>query len=173
MDDGPLAGFEPAVNADDVELGDFFSDFADIDSFDLFYDEAAVIEEIPFRTVDMFEYHGFFQAVRAVFADVESELEFYPVGNPPLMAWVYEMLQQMIWLAVGMVLIFVFLLRTLFRSFSAVVWSILTIALSLVWTWGLTVWLPDRIPPLRFLLRFLLRRFTALPRSRLTATFPS
>jgi predicted RND superfamily exporter protein len=137
----PLAGFEPAVNADDVELGDFFSNFTDTDSFDLFFDEAAVVEEIPFRTVDMFEYHGFFQAVRAVFADVESELEFYPVGNPPLMAWVYEMLQQMIWLAVGMVLIFVFLLRTLFRSFSAVVWSILTIALSLVWTWGLTVWL--------------------------------
>lgn len=137
----PMAGFEPAVNADDVELGDFFSNFTDSDSFDLFFDEAAVIEEIPFRAVDIFEYHGFFQAVRTVFAEVESELEFYPVGNPPLMAWVYEMLQQMIWLAVGMVLIFVFLLRTLFRSFSAVMWSILTIALSLVWTWGLTVWL--------------------------------
>lgn len=136
----PMAGFEPAVNADNVALGDFFSDFGDSSSFDLHFDETAVVEEIPFRVVDMLEYHAFFEAVRAVYADVEPELAFYPVGNPPLMAWVYEMLQQMIWLAVGMIAIFVFLLRTLFRSFSAVVWSILTIALSLVWTWGLTVW---------------------------------
>lgn len=139
----PVEGFEPAVNADDVTLGDFFSDFDNAASsdggFDLYYDESATVQDTPFQTVDMIEYQRFYAAVNEVFAEFEDTLTFYPVGNPPLMAWVYEVLQQFAWLAVGMVAIFVFLLRTLFRSFSAVVWSILTIALSLIWTWGITV----------------------------------
>lgn len=139
----PVAGFEPAVNADDVTLGDFFSDFDSAatgdGSFDLYYDESATIQDIPFQTVDMVEYQRFFTALSAVFSDVDATLAFYPVGNPPLMAWVFDVLQQFALLAAGMVAIFVFLLRTLFRSFSAVAWSILTIALSLVWTWGITV----------------------------------
>jgi uncharacterized protein len=138
----PVEGFQPAVNADDVALGDFFSDFddsGDFSSFELFFDESVAVDEIPFRTVDMSEYNQFYTALRAVYRDVDTALDFYPVGNPPLMSWVYNMLQQMIWLALGMIAIFVFLLRSLFGSFSAVVWSILTIALSLVWTWGITV----------------------------------
>jgi len=139
----PVAGFEPAVNAEDVTLGDFFSDFDSTASgdggFDLYYDESATVQDIPFQTVDMVEYQRFFTALSEVFSDVDDTLDFYPVGNPPLMAWVFEVLQQFAWLAAGMVAIFVFLLRTLFRSFSAVAWSILTIALSLVWTWGITV----------------------------------
>jgi predicted RND superfamily exporter protein len=139
----PVEGFQPAVNANDVTLGDFFSDFDDATtgdgSFDLHFDESATVQDIPFQTVDMIEYQRFFAAVSDVFADVEDTLEFYPVGNPPLMAWVYEVLQQFVWLAIGMIAIFVFLLRTLFGSFSAVVWSILTITLSLIWTWGITV----------------------------------
>lgn len=139
----PVEGFEPAVNAEDVTLGDFFSDFDSAatgdGNFDLYYDESATVQDIPFQTVDMIEYQRFFAALSEVYAGVDDRLEFYPVGNPPLMAWVYEVLQQFVWLAVGMVAIFVFLLRTLFRSFSAVAWSILTIALSLLWTWGITV----------------------------------
>ncbi|WP_339856111.1 efflux RND transporter permease subunit [Pseudohongiella acticola] len=139
----PLPDFEPAVNADDITLGDSFSNFDSATTgdggFDLFYDESATVQDIPFQTVDMLEYQRFYSSLSQVFADVEDTLEFYPVGNPPLMAWVYEVLQQFAWLAVGMVAIFVFLLRTLFGSFSAVVWSILTIALSLAWTWGITV----------------------------------
>ena len=137
----PTEEYVPAVNADNVELGDFFSDFSSTDSFELFYDESAEIDQIPFQTVDMAEYKLFFDAVREVYAEVEDQLQFYPTGNPPLMAWVFDVLQQMLWLAAGMIAIFVFLLRSLFRSFSAVVWSILTIALSLTWTWGITVWL--------------------------------
>lgn len=139
----PVEGFEPAVNADDVTLGDVFSDFDESatgdGSFDLYYDESAMVQDIPFQTVDMIEYQRFYSALSQVFAEVDHALEFYPVGNPPLMSWVYEVLQQFAWLALGMIAIFVFLLRTLFRSFSAVVWSILTIALCLLWTWGITV----------------------------------
>jgi uncharacterized protein len=137
----PEESYIPAVNADNVALGDFFTDFADdASSFDLHFDESAQIDEIPFQAVDMLEYHGFYAAVRAVYADVEDRLTFYSAGNPPLMSWVYEVLQQMIWIGLGMIGIFVYLLRSLFHSFSAVVWSIVTIALSLIWTWGFTVW---------------------------------
>lgn len=137
----PEESYIPAVNADNVALGDFFTDFADdASSFDLHFDESAQIDEIPFQTVDMLEYHSFYAAVRAIYAEVEDRLTFYSAGNPPLMSWVYEVLQQMIWIGLGMIGIFVYLLRSLFHSFSAVVWSIVTIALSLIWTWGFTVW---------------------------------
>jgi len=137
----PTEDYVPAVNAADVELGNFFSDFdTGADSFELEFDENASVDEIPFQTVDMLAYDQFFSAVREVYAEFDSQLDFYPAGNPPLMAWVSQVLQQMLWLAAGMIGIFIFLLRSLFRSFSAVAWSLITIALSLVWTWGFTVW---------------------------------
>jgi len=91
--------------------------------------------------VDMFEYSRFFTAIRAVYGQHADVLEFYPVGNPPMNDFIYRILQQMMLLGVAMVGVFVGLLWVLFRSFSAVVWPILTIALSLLWTWGATAWL--------------------------------
>ncbi len=140
----PVDDYVPAVNADNISLDDAFSNFDSFDSdgsFELAFDESATVDEIRFDVVDMVEYHDFFRAVSAVYADHEDILTFYPAGNPSLMSWVFEVLQTMLWLAAGMIAIFVMLLRTLFRSFSAVVWSITTILLSLLWSWGLTVWL--------------------------------
>lgn len=141
----PVDDYVPAVNADNISLDDAFSDFGNFEDFDsnagfeLAFDETATVDEIRFDVVDMVEYHDFFRAVSAVYADHDQTLTFYPAGNPSLMSWVYEVLQTMLWLAAGMIAIFVILLRTLFRSFSAVVWSITTILLSLLWSWGLTV----------------------------------
>ncbi len=137
----PVDDFVPAINSDAVSLSDSFGDFALDDNFDLAFDESAVIEETPYQTVGMFSYSSFFNAMRSVYSVHEDRLEFYPVGNPSMMDFIYRALQQMLGLAVGMIAIFVLLLWILFRSFSAVVWPILTIALSVIWTWGLTVWL--------------------------------
>ena len=63
------------------------------------------------------------------------------VGNPPMMEFMMDVLTQMQVLGLVMVLIFTLLLYTLFRSFSAVLWPMVTIAASMTWTWGLTVWL--------------------------------
>ncbi|MEC9192709.1 MAG: MMPL family transporter, partial [Pseudomonadota bacterium] len=52
-----------------------------------------------------------------------------------------DVLTQMQVLGLVMVLIFTLLLYTLFRSFSAVLWPMVTIAASMTWTWGFTVWL--------------------------------
>ena len=139
----PLDDYVPAVNADNISLDDAFTDFGSFDdtgSFELAFDETATVEEIEFDLVDMVEYKNFFTAVSAVYADHENELSFYPAGNPSLMSWVFDVLRDMLWLAAGMIAIFVFLLRTLFRSFSAVIWSMTTILLSLLWCWGTVVW---------------------------------
>jgi uncharacterized protein len=141
----PVDDFVPAINSDAVALSDSFADFAldnSVDNdFNLAFDESAVIEDTPYQTVGMFSYSSFFNAMRSVYSVHEDTLEFYPAGNPSMMDFIYRALQQMIGLAVGMIAIFVLLLWILFRSFSAVVWPMLTIALSVIWTWGLTVWL--------------------------------
>lgn len=136
----PVEGFTPQIDNASISLDSSFSAFDDPDSFTLSFDEEAQVQDIPFQTVDMFAYSNFFNALQAAYSPYEQTLDFYPVGNPPMMEFVYRTLQQMMLLAVAMIAIFVGLLWALFRSFSAVLWPILTIALSLAWTWGLTSW---------------------------------
>lgn len=136
----PLDDYEPAVNAADISLDDAFSNFGGDGSFELAFDEQAAIDEVSFQLVDMAEYKVFFTAVSAVLAEYENDFNFYPAGNPSLMSWVYDVLQELLWLGIGVVAIFIFLLRALFRSFSAVLWPIVTILLCLLWSWGFTVW---------------------------------
>ena len=142
----PLDTYVPAVNADDISLDDAFSNFGGDgnfggdSSFELAFDEQATIDEVSFQLVDMAEYKVFFTAISAVLADYEDDFNFYPAGNPSLMSWVYDVLQELLWLGAGVIVIFIFLLRALFRSFSAVIWPIVTILLSLLWSWGFTVW---------------------------------
>lgn len=138
----PVDDYEPAVNADDIQLDDMFSNFsATSDSFELSYNESATVEDIPFEPVDINQYAAFHDALLQVYQPFDETLNFYATGNPPLQAWVADILQQMIWLAIAMIAVFICLLRMLFRSFSAVIWPIVTIAVSLLWTWGITAWL--------------------------------
>ncbi|HLT64251.1 MAG TPA: MMPL family transporter [Pseudohongiella sp.] len=139
----PVDDYVPPFSNSDISLDAAFSNFDAVDSsgvFELDFDESASIDEIEFNVVNQADYHNFFRTVRAVYADYEDTLNFYPTGNPALMSWVFEVMQDMLWLAAGMIAIFVFLLRTLFRSFSAVIWPVVTILMSLLWAWGMTVW---------------------------------
>lgn len=133
----PESGYEPAINDQSVTLSDSFSIATDDSTGGLAFDEQAVIQDIPFQTVDMADYSHFFTAVRALYSDLQSELSFHPVGNPPLMDWVYRELQDMLWLASLIIILFVSLLWFLFRSLSAVVWPMLIVTLSLLWAWGM------------------------------------
>ncbi|MDT8428864.1 MAG: MMPL family transporter [Pseudomonadales bacterium] len=137
----PTEDYVPAVNQDSISLGDSFSSANFADDFSLSFDESATVADIPFQSVDMFTYTNFFTALQAVYQIHANQLEFFPAGNAPTMEFVYRALQQLLWLGAGMIAIFVVLLWILFRSFSAVVWPILTIAFSVVWTWGGTAWL--------------------------------
>ena len=140
----PVEGYEPAVNATDIVLDDSFIDFeafAADDSFDLDFDESAQIQEVSFEPVDMLGYTNFHLMTKALYEKYDEQFEFFPVGNPPMMEFMMDTLTQMQVLGLVMILIFTLLLYILFRSFSAVVWPMVTIAASMAWTWGLTVWL--------------------------------
>ncbi|MAS59971.1 MAG: hypothetical protein CMQ07_02560 [Gammaproteobacteria bacterium] len=140
----PIANYEPAVNAADIVLDDSFVDFdafSDADSFDLEFDESAEIQEVSFESVDMLGYTNFHIITKALYEKYSDQFEFFPVGNPPMMEFMMDTLNQMMTLGIVMVLIFTLLLYILFRSFSAVLWPMVTIAASMAWTWGITVWL--------------------------------
>jgi len=140
----PVEDYVSAVDSSEVTLDDSFLDFSSGDfgdSIDLEFDESAEIQEVSFEPVDMLGYTNFHVVTKALYDNYSDTFEFYPVGNPPMMEFMMETLNQMMLLGILMVAIFTLLLWILFRSFSAVLWPMLTIAVSLAWTWGVTVWL--------------------------------
>jgi len=77
---------------------------------------------------------------KAIYEKYETQFEFFPVGTPPLMEFMLGMLDEMQVLGMILVLIFILLLWILFRSFSAVIWPLVTILLSIAWAWGIPAW---------------------------------
>ena len=144
----PVANYVPAVDAAEITLDDSFGDFSGFDggfdsdaSFDLEFDESAAIQEVTFEPLNMLGYTNFHIVSKALYDNYSVTFDFFPVGNPPMMEFMMQVLNQMIGLGIVMVLIFTVLLWILFRSFSAVLWPMVTIAASIAWTWGITVWL--------------------------------
>ena len=135
----PVEGYEPVVNIEGIELDDGFA------NFDLSFDENAVVQEVEFQDTDQLAYFSFDTALRAVYENYSDEFEFYPVGTPSMMGQMQDILNQLAVLGTLMVLIFSMLLWIFFRSASALWWPMVTIALSVVWMWGITVWLVDAI----------------------------
>ena len=129
----PIEGYESAVDIAGVELDDSFSDF------DVSFDEAAVIQEVEYRDVDPRDYLDFSDALGAVYGQYDEQLMYYPVGEPTIMSQMQDVLEQLRILGFLMVIIFAVLLWVLFRSASALVWSMVTITLSVAWCWGVTV----------------------------------
>ena len=136
----PVEGFVSAVDAADVSLDDSFGSFGDGGGFDLEFDEAVEVQEIEFEAVDMLGYTSFHVMSKAIYEKYETQFEFFPVGTPPLMEFMLQMLNEMAVLGMILVLIFTFLLWILFRSFSAVLWPLVTILLSIAWAWGIPAW---------------------------------
>jgi len=140
----PVADYVSAVDAADIVLDDSFGGFDAFDGadgFDLEFDESVEIQEVIFEPVDMLGYTNFHIITKGLYEKYSAQFDFYPVGNPPMMEFMLEILTQMQVLGAVMVLIFTLLLWILFRSFSAVLWPMVTIAASMAWTGGITVWL--------------------------------
>ena len=131
----PVEGYEPVVDIAGIELADGF------ESFDLSFDDNAVVQEVEFQDTDQLAFFTFDEALTTVYQKYASELDFYPVGTPSMMGQMQGVLNQMAVLGTLMVLIFSLLLWVLFRSASALVWPMVTIALSVAWCWGITVWM--------------------------------
>ncbi len=140
----PREDYVSAVDSSEISLDDSFGGFDAFDGdggFNLEFDESAEVQDVVFEPVDMLGYTNFHIITKGLYEKYDEQFEFYPVGNPPMMEFMMDMLNQMMVLGVVMILIFTILLWILFRSFSAVLWPMLTIAASMAWTWGITVWL--------------------------------
>ena len=119
------------------------------EAFDVGSENVAVIElgqtgGLPeFETPGMPDYAEFMRVLNAKLgqAKFSEHLEFHPVGNPPLMAFFNDVIVEEIGLvsALSIVLIAV-VLWILFRSFSAVVWPLVIIIVTLLWVVGLIGW---------------------------------
>ena len=131
----PVEGYESVVDISGIELDDGFA------NFDLSFDNDAVVQEVEFQDTDQLAYFSFDTALTTVYEKYSNTLDFYPIGTPSMMGQMQGVLDQMAVLGVLMVLIFSLLLWVLFRSASALVWSMATIALSVAWCWGITVWM--------------------------------
>ena len=136
----PVEGFVSAVDAADVSLDDSFGAFGDDETFDLEFNDDIEAQKIEFEAVDMLGYTSFQVMSKAIYEKYETQFEFFPVGTPPLMEFMLGMLDEMQVLGMILVLIFILLLWILFRSFSAVIWPLVTILLSIAWAWGIPAW---------------------------------
>ncbi|MEX0964327.1 MAG: hypothetical protein WDZ52_09865 [Pseudohongiellaceae bacterium] len=90
----PVEGFVSAVDAIDVSLDDSFASFDDAQGFDLEFDEDVQVQEIDFEAVDMMGYTSFHLMTEAIYEKYETQFEFFPVGTPPLMEFMLEMLGE-------------------------------------------------------------------------------
>ena len=126
-------GYRSAIDAPSTILDESFS------SFDISFDEEAVVQKPKFEDLDPREYLMFQATLEAIYNQYSDQFEFYAVGEPPLMVELWGVLTQLEKLGYLMVMIFAALLWGLFKSASALIWPLVTIALSIVWCWGISV----------------------------------
>ncbi len=139
----------------DLQVGDNndTNAFAD-DNFDdvteLAFD-TVISEDVPkdiiFKPVEMEAYSGLMNDIHAIieqpkYADL---LEYHPVGNPSLMAYFTKQVEESGPLFIGMLVVIVLFLLGLFRSFSAVLWPVLIVITTCIWTLGVSGWLGGTI----------------------------
>jgi len=142
--------FNAEIIGDDTGMGGF----GDVDVFDSAWNEddmsdiqeaseSQVIAKTDIKKTEMGEYTPFLKELKKILDKPEysRHLEFHPVGNPVIMDFFIQVVMSDMAKLMGLVLILIILmLYLLFRSFSAVLWPVLVIVLTLVWTMGLIGW---------------------------------
>ncbi len=91
----------------------------------------------------MEEYAEFNRAIEQILQkpQYKEAFDFYLVGNPPLMGFFNDVvLKELRWVFLGTISLIVLTLWFLFRSFSAVLWPLVVVLLSVVMTCGLIGW---------------------------------
>ncbi len=129
--------------SDDLAM-DFTDDFANDMEFagGLAFDESISEQRIEYETTHMDEYLLFMEALREITDKPEyAHFKFHYSGNAPMMEFATQTMKQGSGLITGMLVVFIFLLWYLFRSFSAVVWPVGVILVSVGWAIGAFSWL--------------------------------
>lgn len=96
-----------------------------------------------FKKTDMNEYAAFMKPIKEILGNPQYTkiLIFHPVGNPVLMDFFFEVFEiEMGFISLGLIILIIGTLFLLFRSFSAVIWPLSIVILSVLWTLGLVGW---------------------------------
>lgn len=137
---------EPAVQ----ETGDNASAFDSDDMFDDDSTSTGSTEVAPedgppaLERTDMREYPKFMSAIREILEKQEhvDAFEFFSAGNPVLMDFFANaVVEDMERLLLLVLLLIVVILWILFRSFSAVIWPVVIVIMTILWVLGLVGWL--------------------------------
>lgn len=123
--------FDEPLNMDEMEVADF--------------SEVKKVEErVRFKPADLSELVPLMKELNAILdkPEYKEHLKYYSVGNAPL-AYEQETIvsKEAGPIYLGLLLIISILLWLFVRSFSAVLWSLLIVIISAVWTVGLAGWL--------------------------------
>lgn len=115
-----------------------------MDSMSMNFDEAAATERVTrYKSTDLSEYYDFIRAVQVSLNKPEfaAHFDYHPVGNAAATEYDMLVLEEMGTLYMAMLAIMVLVLWFLFRSLSGVLWPMLVVVLSCIWTLGFTGWL--------------------------------
>lgn len=97
-------------------------------------------ERPKFKPTELADYVSLMNDVKIVLNKPEyaAHFEYYSVGNTAAAEYNVAMISEMGMLNVAALIIIMLLLAVIFRSFSAVVWPIVIVVLSAIWTVGIT-----------------------------------
>ena len=118
-------------------MDDFAFQEASTTSEGLNYDENLAEQVITYETTQMHEYLDFMSAFRAILEKPEYQhFEFHYSGNAAMMEFTMKTVASGNLLMAGMGLMIMFLLFALFHSLSAVLWTVLVMAMGSIWPLG-------------------------------------
>ena len=105
---------------------------------------------VRFKNTDVGDYVALMTAVDKILSQPKyaDHMEFHPVGQTAIMPPNLELLKEMGTLYMITFLVMIAILWGLFRSLSAVAWSISIVVMSTIWTLGLSGWLGLTASPL-------------------------
>ena len=100
-------------------------------------------QDIKFKATDNMEYAAFLSDIEKILQNPKysKEMEFHGVGFPVIVAFIVKVLSsEFAMIFAGLGLIVLIAQWGLFRSFSAVVWPLSIVIITLIWTSGLIGW---------------------------------
>ena len=111
-----------------------------LDDFEIEVDETIEIDATVYEPTLPDEYSDLMFPLNRLLAKYSSEFEFYPVGTAPMTDMAYEILGQAGILAMVALFVVILLLFSLFKSGSAVLWTVTCIASCTIWVFGGMAW---------------------------------
>lgn len=142
-------GTVPVMDRESEQSDDATVDLLGTDSLDMEFsnfnlqvDSKATVTEVNFADMQMDEYLDFMEQLKGITeSPAYGHFEFFYTGNAPMMAFAMDSTKQAAYLILLMIAIVIGLLWFLFSSISAVIWPIVVIAASGIWTIGAASWL--------------------------------